>query len=723
MQASLRTKIVLLIAGTATGLASVTSLSLALLAHRQVNQSIRNNVRATGGVLAQFVQERSATLADQCLLLAKQGVLAAVISTHDTATVTQSAKAYQKQFHADAVVVTDRDGQVLGTSELGASELRTSEAASAEHDASGREPGTKAALGGQVWTGVVARQNRLMLAVCVPVFIGHYVWGTFSAYRAIDPGLARSLQAALGADVAFVYHGQVVGASLALPPRVPTPQDTPRLVTLNGIRYFALYAPLPHTQVRDGMGFVTLRRYDRAMAFYSRLQGGLLGTTLLLLLLALVAGATLAHTLTKPLDGVMQAARQLQQGEWPERFEVSRQDEIGLLQSVFNEMTAAMRQSQERLLALIDTDPLTGLDNHRRFQERLEQEAARCRRSGEPLSLLMVDLDHFQQYNQRYGHACGDQALQQIARLLRETMPEVGILSRYGGEEFAVILPHFSLPQAEEVAEQIRLTAFSQFDQMAQTLSLSIGGAEFGTHTAEAEGLVLAAELALSRAKQLGRNRVCRFDHVPGADQTTDPSQLHRILKDGSLATIQALAAAVDAKDPYTRGHSQSVAHYATALARHLNLPQSEQDLIQMAATLHDVGKIGVPDAILKKPGRLTDEERTVMETHPVLGEVIIRKAPALAAILPGVRHHHERWDGQGYPDKLAGETIPFQARILAIADTFDAMTSDRPYRKGLPGETARGEIANNAGTQFDPQLAHAFVAMIAASEPFARAA
>ena len=653
-------------------------------------------MRATGGLLAQLIQERGATLTDQCLLLSKQSVLAAVISTNDRATVSERARAYGQQFHADAVLITDREGRVLGATE-GETPAQTD-----LH----REPGIQAALGGQTWSGVVARRNRLMLSVSVPVFIGRYVWGTFTAYRAIDPSLARALGGAIGTEVAFVQRGRVVGASLPLPPRLPTPQVAPRLITLGGVRYFALYAPLPHTEPRDGMGFVTLRPYDRAMAFYSRLQAGLMVVTVFLLLFALLAGTFLARGLTRPLDGMMQAAQRLKHGEWPERFEVSRQDEIGLLQSVFNEMTAAVRQNQEHLLTLIDTDALTGLDNHRRFQERLTQEAARCRRSGEPLSLLMLDLDHFQQYNQQHGHACGDEALRQVAQILREMLPEVAIVARYGGEEFAVLLPQQGLAQAEELAERVRTAA-------GPDVSLSVGLAEFGTHTAEAEGLVLAAELALSRAKQLGRNRVCRFDSVPGADQTADPYQLHRFLKDESLATIQALAAAVDAKDPYTRGHSQSVAQYAVALARYLNLPDAQRDLIHMAGTLHDVGKIGVPDAILKKPGRLTDEERAVMETHPALGEVIVRKAPALASILPGVRHHHERWDGLGYPDRLAGANIPFLGRILAIADTFDAMTSDRPYRKGLPVEVACREIAENAGVQFDPELAPAFVAMI----------
>ena len=154
-----------------------------------------------------------------------------------------------------------------------------------------------------------------------------------------------------------------------------------------------------------------------------------------------------------------------------------------------------------------------------------------------------------------------------------------------------------------------------------------------------------------------------------------------------------------------------------------INWSQANVELIHTTGTLHDVGKIGVPDSILQKPGKLEAEERSIMETHPVLGEVIVRKAPQLALTLPGVRHHHERWDGGGYPDGLAGRSIPDTARILAIADTYDAMTSDRPYRKGLSAETALREIERGGGTQFDPDLSTAFVAMMCASVTLQKAA
>ena len=699
MRLTLRTKILLLIAGTAVGLVTVILLAFTGLVSREMDRAVREDVRATGGVLAQLLRERSAVLLSQAQVVGDAPPLRAALSTQDPATVLDAVSGYRQQLNLEAVVVTDRDGAVLADT-TGDSPI---------HSRLGSQPGIAAALDNRAWSGITVQHGALMLTVCVPIRLGLTPFGTLTLSRTIDSAVAKSLHESLGTEVAFLNSGRVGGSSCPLPPTLPAPR-VPTVVSLRGIRYFALYAPLPTTDPKDGLGFVTLRPYSGATRLYRRCLVVLLAAALLTLLLALAVGAGMARSLTRPLDGVVQAAQTLRRGDWPAQFTEGRTDEIGLLQTVFNEMTVSLRDSQERLLALLDTDVLTGLDNHRRFQERLEQEAARCASSGESLSLLLLDLDHFSRYNQQHGHAAGDQALRDVARRLQTYLPEFAIVARYGGEKFAVLLPQHTLAGAEAAAEELR----ARTEEFGDSLTLSVGCAEFGTHSAEGAGLVLAAELAVSRAKQLGRNRVCRFDSLPGADLNADPYQLHRFLKDESLSTIQALAAAVDAKDAYTQGHSARVARYAVALAQAIGLSDSEVDLVHITGTLHDVGKIGVPDSVLKKAGRLEDDERQIMETHPALGEVIIRKAPQLADTLPGVRHHHERWGGGGYPDGIAGEQIPRIARILAVADTFDAMTSDRPYRKAKPFSEARAEITRCAGTQFDLRVTEAFLSVAA---------
>ncbi len=711
MRLTLRAQILLLIAGTVAGLTAILLASVTMLTNMETDRTIRRDVEATGGVLAQLLQERNAGLTDKCRLLARQPRLLYLRSAN-AATIADSLGEWLPQMHTDAALLTDQDGQLMGATD-------SREQAGKDYS---REPGISRALDGDCWSGVISRHGQLMLAVSVPVVDGasHVVLMTFTTYSLIDARLAGELRHALNTDIAFVRQGHVVGASLPLPDVLPTPRNTPTLTRLGRERYLLLYAPLPGKPIQPDMGYVILRPYNAALLPYQRFQRLLMLILSGALVLAMSGGAFVARGLTRPLDGVVQAAAMLSRGEWPQRFDAHRRDEIGLLQTVFNDMTVSLRDSQERLLALIDTDPLTGLDNHRRFQERLTQETRRCAASGEPLSLLLFDIDHFQEYNRQRGHGAGDEALKQLAEQLRLCLPDVAVAARYGGEEFVALLPQHNLTQAETWAERFR----GEIQKATNGgFTLSVGCAAFGSQTRQGEGLLLAAELAVSRAKQLGRDRVCRFDSVPGADQDADPYQLHRFLKDGSLATIQALAAAVDAKDPYTQGHSQRVAEYATSLARHVGATQPELDLLHTTGTLHDVGKIGVPDAILKKPGRLDEEERAVMETHPVLGEVIVRKAPQLAATLPGVRHHHERWDGKGYPDGQAGEAIPLMARYLALADTFDAMTSDRPYRKGLSLEIALAEIGRGAGTQFDPDLAPAFIELMRQAQPLARAA
>lgn len=720
----LRTKLQLLTTGTVTILTAVVLIVFSLLARREIERAVVRDVQTTGRLLGQKLNERSATLFAQCKLLAQQpafrcleAVRSAPGARADEVALTMDDFAVRELLRplgADVVVVTDQDGFLLVETDHPGRAAQTPPMRTAAR-------GIRAALAGKTWVGIAARGDRLMQTVSVPAVdpVSGAVRMTLTAFKAIDATLARDLKDATSSDVAFVKGQTIVGASLpGLPRRVPTPEDAPTLLTLNGERYLALYAVLPRTDLNVGLGFLTLYPQRRATVLFVALRDAFVVVSGTALILALAVGGLFARGVTRPLDLVVEAARTLREGGWPARFEVRPgADDIGLLQATFNDMTDSLRQGQERLLALIDTDPLTNLDNHRRFQETLTQETTRAESSGEPLSLLLVDLDHFHAYNQHSGHAAGDAALQTLADLLRPggaqgTISPVALAARYGGEEFAVLLPRHDIDQAEAVAEALRETTRAAFND---TLSVSIGCATLGAAAPHAEGLAMAAELAMSQAKQLGRDRVCRFEGMPSDDAhaSGDTLHLHEFSRDGSLTTIQALAAAVDAKDPYTQGHSRRVAEYASDLARRLGLSKADIDLIYITGTLHDVGKIGVPDSVLKKPGRLDEEERAVMETHPALGEVIVRKVPALAAALPGVRHHHERWDGNGYPDKLAGEEIPFLGRILAVADTFDAMASDRPYRAGMAVMIALDEIERNAGVQFDPRLASAFVAMM----------
>jgi len=368
----------------------------------------------------------------------------------------------------------------------------------------------------------------------------------------------------------------------------------------------------------------------------------------------------------------------------------------------------------ERVVALASEDGLTGLLNHRSFHKRLEEEVARVQRvrgRQESLALVMVDLDNFGQINNTHGHQGGDVTLVEVATALRESGRASDLPARYGGDEFALILPQTEMEEAMAIAERVRgaITGLRiVWEGATIRLNASIGVAILPLHATTPPELIRAADQAVYLAKHAGKGRVGRPEDRLLAEGH-DLVELAAQLEHANVATVEALAAAVDAKDPYTRGHSRRVADYSAAIAYALGWSPERIARVRRAGLLHDVGKIGVPDAILTKPGSLDADEFALMKTHPIVGETVLAAVPYLREILPAVRHHHERWDGGGYPDRLAGAAIPPDAAVVMVADAFDSMTSSRTYRRALPLREARRRLREGEGTQFDPGIVDAF--------------
>jgi diguanylate cyclase (GGDEF)-like protein/putative nucleotidyltransferase with HDIG domain len=370
---------------------------------------------------------------------------------------------------------------------------------------------------------------------------------------------------------------------------------------------------------------------------------------------------------------------------------------IALYQRSIHKVLRAMR------LAL--TDPLTGLGNHRHFHDRLARELQVAAAEDKPLTICFLDIDDFKRINDSHGHPAGDRVLSQVAARLRQD----GEAFRLGGDEFALIFAGRDESEAVESAGAIvnRMAAL-ELDHV-DGITISAGIATFPYHASELDELIRLADSALYWAKEHGKNRV----HVSRAD-VIELAELKRLASGSDRAArfraASSLARAVDARDVYTGSHSSRVAELAAQIAERMGLPPEEIELTRLAGSLHDLGKLAIPEEILRKPGPLTDAERLVLERHPQIGYRMLESL-GVDPVASWVLHHHERWDGTGYPDGLPGEEIPLGARIIFVADAYDAMTSDRVYRSRLTEEDALLELERCADSQFDPAVVHAFAA------------
>jgi diguanylate cyclase (GGDEF)-like protein len=376
---------------------------------------------------------------------------------------------------------------------------------------------------------------------------------------------------------------------------------------------------------------------------------------------------------------------------------------VGPLLAIQLYQRALLRALRAMRLAL--TDPLTGLGNHRHFHERFARELESAVRFGRPLALCLVDIDDFKRVNDRFGHPAGDRVLSQVATRLRQS----GEAFRLGGDEFAVLLPGSetgeALTAASSIVERISRLDFGQMG----SVTVSAGIALAPQHARERDELLRLVDSALYRAKEEGKNRadVYRPDVIEVAELKRLAGAQDRAAR---LRAAASLASAVDARDVYSGNHSQRVAELAVRLAARIGLSGDELELTQLAGNLHDLGKLALPENLLRKPAPLTEPEWTVLKEHASLGSRMLESL-GIGSVAEWVLHHHERWDGTGYPDGLAGTEIPLGARILFVADAFDAMTSDGLYGKPSSADDALSEVVLCAGTQFDPSVVEALAA------------
>lgn len=373
-----------------------------------------------------------------------------------------------------------------------------------------------------------------------------------------------------------------------------------------------------------------------------------------------------------------------------------------LLVLVFRASQARLSRQHRQLLDTSRIDALTGLLNHGEVVTRLAAEIESIRDGKGRVGVALIDVDNFRGFNATHGHEAADQVLLRVAALVARQQP-ASIVARYGPDEFLIVRPGAGAAEMESIAAQLRADLEGEHVQFGDSerlpITVSVGVCAYPEHATSVTELLSAAAVAVGEAKASGGDgvRVARI----GEEQ--------RVVS-GSFDVLQGLVIAVDTKDRYTKRHSEDVARYAVFLARRLGLDEEMLSTIQLAGLLHDIGKIGIPDVVLRKPSKLTDDEYNMFQQHVALGDAIVRDVPNVEIVRAGIRHHHERWDGNGYLTGLAGEEIPVIGRILAVADAFSAMTTTRPYRKALSVAEALKRLEDAAGSQLQEELVAEFV-------------
>jgi diguanylate cyclase (GGDEF)-like protein len=568
-------------------------------------------------------------------------------------------------------------------------------------------------------TGLVAIGDRVAIAARSPIDGDEGQDGFVWCVRVLDADLLEQISTALGTGVVFVASPELPkgssgeqGGALVFWPTGPDEEQLAvawRVEDVNGDPIGSMRAN------------VSVLHISRQAETARRIALIILSLSIGLVVLMIVGMHILV---TGPVVRLLQRLSRMDDTD----------DELGieLTTNLHGEPLMLARRLEsafDRLAHISKTDQLTGLANRRHFEEVRDCFYHQARRYNRPLSMLVLDIDFFKAVNDAGGHSAGDELLKGIADCIERACRRADLPARIGGDEFAVLMPETAAPDAEGVAARIsehvmaeRLSA----GKLELEVTLSIGVADLNAAEIDSpEAMTIIADKALYAAKERGRNCIVQAHDldVDGnvalrQEENGNIGALHKKLagldnrfKGLFVKAVEEIMEIIEQRDPHMANHARKVQHYATLIAHEMELPDRVLTRLQVAAMLHDIGMVAVPDSVLLNPGALSDDQRRIMRRHTLLSVRVMEGMEFLEQEIPAVRYHHERYDGKGYPEGLSGPAIPLTARILAVADAFDAMTSPRSFRQALDRNAAIEEIKRGSGQQFDPVVVDALVA------------
>jgi len=677
------------------------------LMEMQAEKSLTKELEHARYIIEEEFKEAEDRLLPEAVLLSTDPIIKEAIERSDIETLALRIVPVKTNFNIDSIKVISKDGTKL--TELGP-EMPVNKTM------------IESALNFERATLFTRYGDTLWITAVTPVRLQNgNVAGIIMVGNQIDSDFLKGIKDKTGVEVVFEYNNLLIGSSSeAVNTALKHGYNKENFMSLTDkpvmldAHYATYHIEIKANNSNKATVHALISTLDRTKAKKSNTSTILL-VNLAVLLTLIIAAYVIGRNISKPLSIMSKRARMIAEGSYKQRIDYSGVREIDELAASFNIMSEALETNRLKLEEKLYTDSLTGLYNHRYFHDSLSSEINRVYRYLHPLSLIVMDIDDFKKINDTFGHKKGDVALKLLAEKLRESIRETDIACRIGGEEFAIILPETTAYDAFTIAERLRLHVSSQQIEDIGRITISLGIATFPDHAIDKDGLIEAADIAMYKAKRKGKNLTLIYDgeELYGPNAEADKWVIEEATY---IDTLHALAAAVDAKDQYTHSHSEHVATFAGLIGHEFVLSPAQIEHLRIAGLLHDVGKIGISDHILKKPGALTDEEFQEIRLHPIFGERILTRTK-LEPVLQAILYHHERLDGSGYPYGLKADEIPLNARILAVADSFEAMISDRPYRKALSIEEAIAELRKDSGKKLDEDVVNALIRIIERDE------